>query len=152
MPQLVRTSVLTLLIVSTAATADVYKSIDDEGNVTFSDSPQPGQQEAEKVQMRGVNSVNNPQRGLGGSLEERLSPSNGQVALYSASWCGVCDKARDYFETNDIAFVEYDIEESRRGKRHYRRLEADGVPVILYRGERMDGFSEGSFEAMYSQN
>lgn len=150
MSRLYRISVFTLLIASTAAYAEVYKSIDDEGNVTFSDSPQESQQATERVQLD-VNSVNNPQRGRGGSLVERLSPSGGQVALYSASWCGVCDKARDYFEENDIAFIEYDVEESQRGKRDYRRLDADGVPVILYQGERMDGFSTGSFESMYSQ-
>lgn len=147
-----RTSALILLVATTAASAEVYKSIDDNGSVTFSDTPQHGQQASERVQLRNLNSVSNPQRGQGSSLVERLSPATDRVALYSASWCGVCDRARAYFEDNNVPFVEYDVEESQRGKRHYKRLEADGVPVILYQDQRMQGFSVSSFEAMYNQD
>jgi glutaredoxin len=69
--------------------------------------------------------------------------------MFSASWCGVCKKARKYFRKNKIRFTEYDIEKSSRGKRLYRDLDATGVPVILVGKQRMNGFTESGFERIY---
>jgi glutaredoxin len=69
--------------------------------------------------------------------------------MYSASWCGVCDRARRYFRAHAIAFREYDVETTAKGRLDYRRLRATGVPVILVGEKRLDGFSERSFERLY---
>ncbi|TDT44384.1 glutaredoxin [Halospina denitrificans] len=139
---------LLLLLAAVSASADIYKSVDEDGNVSFSDSA-TDHSNPEKVEMSGLNSIQSPETRTGDELIEHLSPDDGSVVMYSASWCGVCDKARDYFVNNDIPFREYDVEERGRGKHDYRKLDADGVPVILHDDQRLDGFSAGSFEAMY---
>jgi glutaredoxin len=68
--------------------------------------------------------------------------------MLSASWCGTCKKAKQYFRRNGIPFREYDIENSSRGKRLYEQLGATGVPVILVGKQRMNGFSEAGFERL----
>jgi glutaredoxin len=71
------------------------------------------------------------------------------VTLYSASWCGVCRRARSYFNRNRIPFTEYDVEQSERGRQDYRALQGRGVPIILVGATRMNGFSPDAFDAMY---
>jgi glutaredoxin len=71
------------------------------------------------------------------------------VVIYSASWCGVCKKAKTYFRRNGIPFTEYDIEKGTRAKRMYKKLGATGVPVIIVGRKRMNGFSEAGFNRIY---
>ena len=71
--------------------------------------------------------------------------------MYSASWCVVCKRARDYFRRQGIAFAEYDIDTDPRGRREYQALGARGVPVILVGDKRMNGFSEEKFARLYRQ-
>ena len=67
--------------------------------------------------------------------------TQGKVVLYSTTWCGYCKKARDYFLDQGIAFSEYDVEKSTRGRRDYARLGGKSVPIILVGKTRINGFS-----------
>jgi glutaredoxin len=73
----------------------------------------------------------------------------GQVVMYSAEWCGICKKARKYFQQQGIPFREYDIETSRKGRQDYESLNGRGVPIILVGAKRMDGFSAERFQSLY---
>jgi glutaredoxin len=70
--------------------------------------------------------------------------------MYSTSWCGYCKKAAAHFRKKRIAFAEYDIEKTAKGKRDHKRLKGRGVPVILIGKKRMDGFSAKLFDSIYS--
>lgn len=63
------------------------------------------------------------------------------VVLYATSWCGYCAKARKYFKDNDIAFVEYDVEQSSEGKAQYDQMNGKGVPLIVVKGEIIRGYN-----------
>jgi glutaredoxin-like YruB-family protein len=69
--------------------------------------------------------------------------------MYSTAWCGYCKKARKYFTSKGIAFIEYDIEKNARAKRDYDALGGKGVPVILVGKKRMNGFSPQGFDRIY---
>jgi glutaredoxin len=62
---------------------------------------------------------------------------------------GVCKRAKRYFKANNIPFVEYDIEKSRKAAREYKKLGGRGVPLILVGKQRMSGFSEAGFKKIY---
>jgi glutaredoxin len=70
--------------------------------------------------------------------------------MYSTVRCGYCRKARAYFKANGIAFTDYDVETSDKGRQDYRRMGARGVPVILVGDQRMMGFSESAFASLYA--
>lgn len=72
-----------------------------------------------------------------------------EVIFYSASWCGICRKARNYFNSHQIPFTEYDVEKTREGMDAFRRYRARGVPLIFVNGQRMDGFSVARFRQLY---
>lgn len=132
-----------LLILSSLASAEVYRWVDDEGRVHFGDRPPP-EAGASEVRLR-INTYESP--GVR-SLDEPFHGTR-QVVMYSAEWCAVCRKAKRYFRDNGIAFVEYDVEKSEKGRRDFERLGGRGVPVILVGDKRMNGFSAEAFERMY---
>ncbi len=125
--------------------AEIYKWVDEEGKVHFSDQP-PSAANVERLDVQ-INTYTSPEvtdvaQDLGADKE---------VTMYGASWCAVCKKARKYFRAKGIAFVEYDIEKSSKGKRDFKRLGGKGVPIILVGGKRLNGFSQGTFEKLYNK-
>lgn len=133
------------------ASAEIFKWVDDQGNVHFTDKP-PETAKTEKVKVE-INSFTSPTVApfnFDPSLISRRKTST-DVVMYSAVWCGYCKKARRYFQANSIPFEEYDIEKSSKGKRDYKKLNGRGVPIILVGDRRMDGFSESSFNKIYQR-
>ena len=140
---LYRTFILLILLALQPATAELYRWTDENGKVHYSDRPARDQASEEvKTRISTYESVSYSNSDLGASKE---------VILYSASWCGHCKKAKRYFEANGIAYKEYDVEKSQKGKADYRKLNAKGVPVILVGNKRMNGFSESGFNQLYQR-
>lgn len=107
--------------------AEIYKWTDENGRVHYSDK-KPHNQASENVKPSVGNSM------------EAVEGKN--VTMYATSWCGYCRKARRFFNQHSIAFTEYDIEKDSQAKRRYDDMGAQGVPVIIINGERLNGFDE----------
>lgn len=76
-------------------------------------------------------------------IELSLNPvhaSGQEVKMYSTSWCPYCAKAREYFETANIAYSEFDIERSTVANQEYLRLNGRGVPLIVIGQQAIQGF------------
>ncbi len=130
-----------LILFSVQADAEVFKWKDASGKTHYGDKPREGGSTNVEVKVKPYTKT---------SLDKAsIKP---EVVMYSTSWCGYCKKARQYFRKNNIAFSEYDIEKNKSAKREYDELGGNGVPVILYDGKRMNGFSETSFVKLYSPN
>lgn len=136
---------LALLIPAAGLHAEIYKWVDEQGQVHYSD------QKPEDWPVTEIPMETRSYQGISyGTVEVdtgKVAPEAGVVML-SASWCGSCKKAKQYFRRNGIAFLEYDIEKSSRGKGLYEQLGATGVPVILVGKKRMNGFTEAGFERL----
>jgi glutaredoxin-like YruB-family protein len=69
------------------------------------------------------------------------------VVMYSTSWCGVCKRARKYFEEKRIAFEELDVDEDPSARAEYVRLNPrHSVPTIKIGDEVVVGFSAAAVE------
>lgn len=134
------------LLTATSVTAEIYKWIDEQGNVHFTDRPPPNQT-TEKIEVK-INSYTSPKI----VDVDRLFGKTDKVTMYSTSWCGYCKKARNYFLSNNIAFEEYDVETTNKGKNDYEKLGGGGVPIILMGNKRMNGFSVKKFERLYKEH
>jgi len=121
--------------------AEVYQWVDDKGKVHFSDQ-KPVATQAEKLDLE-INTYSNV------TIENSDKDVGQKVVMYSTAWCGYCKKARSYFQKNNIAFVDYDIENNVKAKKRYDKLGVTGVPVILVGKKRMSGFSAQRFEQLY---
>ena len=122
---------------------EIYSWRDAAGQLQFGDKKPPGTAAA-PVHVRRVNSIQAV------TVEASLNAGGAQtVTMYSASWCGYCRKARDYFKRQAIPFEEYDIETSAQGRDGYARLHGNGVPIILFDKQRMNGFDQQQFATLY---
>lgn len=141
----IRHAVLILALLAQPALAgEISKWKDASGNVHYGDTP-PADVAAEPLSVKPNVYESQP-------IEPRSEPASPpkKVVMYSTVRCGYCRKARAYFKANGIAFTDYDVETSAKGKQDYRRMGARGVPVILVGDERMDGFSESAFATLYA--
>ena len=145
-----------LSIATTCAHAQMYKWTDEKGRVHYTDRP-PAKKNTTAMDIDVSTYSSVEILPLDSSFTDVLTSTTEKpgkpkpVTMYSAEWCGYCDQARDYFRQNNVAFKEYDIDKSQKGKRDYKKLKASGVPVILIGKKRMNGFSAGSFDRLYSE-
>jgi glutaredoxin-like YruB-family protein len=69
------------------------------------------------------------------------------VVMYSTDWCGVCSRARKYFEQKDISFVEHDVDRDPQARAEYLLLNPRrSVPTIKVGDEVIVGFSPQAVE------
>jgi glutaredoxin len=130
----------------TVSGAQVYRWVDGDGTIHFSDNP-PSEQSARDLQIKSYEGSANI------SVVPGQAANNGPtVKILSTTWCGVCKKAKTYLSQKGVAFRAYDVERSKAGRREYKRLNGKGVPIILVGAQRMDGFSRPELEAMLRKN
>lgn len=148
-----RIAILMLLAtLVTAALADMYKWVDENGKVHYTDSPPPGKK-AKKLDLKintfsappEVSTVTNP------PARTAAAGGTARVRMFTTTWCGYCKKARAYLQARGIPFEDIDVEASASGAAEYRALGGRGVPVILVGDQRMDGYSEGKMAGMLKQ-
>jgi glutaredoxin len=131
-----------LLLLPLCSNAQIYKWIDANGKVHFGDAKnRPMGEQTERLNIE-INTYSTP-------TIEVASGKTDTIIMYSAAWCGYCKKAKSYFMANSIPFTEYDIDKDKAAKRRHKKMGATGVPVILYKDKRMNGFSESGFKRIY---
>ena len=140
---------LSALLASPASLADLYKWVDENGKVHYGDSP-PENVKLKKItgKVSSFSSVTVEPFVYDSSLITKRKQSR-EVVMYSTTWCGVCKKAKRYFQSKNIPYTEYDIEKSEKAAREFKKLRGRGVPVILIGDRRMNGFSIKNFDRIY---
>lgn len=74
-----------------------------------------------------------------------------RVLLYSSQGCARCRSVKAFFEARGIAYSELDVGRSAKARKALERLGARAVPTILVGDQRLDGFSERAFMALYQR-
>jgi glutaredoxin len=70
-----------------------------------------------------------------------------EVVMYSTQACPYCEKARNWFTSRNISWIERDIESSETAREEWKSLGGVGTPLIMINGKRINGFSEGELAA-----
>ena len=151
--KMLRHVALPLAVLAAAdASGEIYRWTDAQGRVQFSDKP-PAGGDVEEVRMGAVNTFQGVSVEEGGPMAGAPAGSGKsmKVVMYSAPWCGVCQRAKRFFQNKGIAFREMDIDKNRRARKEFDRLNGRGVPLILVGDKRMNGFSEQSFMKLYGR-
>ncbi len=146
------------LLVGLSAHGEIYKWTDEQGRVHFSDkAPESGVVEPIGDQLI-INSYQGSEVTTAGFLDQRDAQRKEEarlkrpsVVMYSAVWCGVCKRARQFFYANKIPFSEYDVETSAKGKKDFASLKGRGVPIIVMGKKRMNGFDTVRFKQLYGE-
>ena len=66
-----------------------------------------------------------------------------KVEIYSTPSCHFCHKAKDFFNENKIAYIEYDVASNLEKRKEMVELTSQmGVPVIVIDGDWVVGFNK----------
>lgn len=143
---------LTIYLASTAP-AEIYKWVDDKGEMHISDSPPPGAKPAGKIEVYkdgqedSLGTAAAPVKKKEEARQTVERKKKADVVLYTTSWCPYCRKARDYLRSRGIDFIEYDIEKDKEAAVRKRQLDSrGGVPFAIINGRSISGFSAPAYE------
>jgi glutaredoxin len=80
-----------------------------------------------------------------------LTPASGagtvRIVMYSAPWCYVCDRARDFLVADVVELVELDVESSpAAGRALASKNPMQTLPTFVIQGETLVGFSPYALE------
>ncbi len=127
------------------AQTTVYRWVDKDGKVQFSDLPPPA--EAKDASQRRMG---------GGEVVELPLPYATQVAarrypvvLYTGSSCGEpCAKGRELLEQRGVPFVEHDAQNNPADREALKSLTGTlEVPVLVVGESKSKGFQESAWHA-----
>ncbi|MGZ5087897.1 MAG: glutaredoxin domain-containing protein, partial [Usitatibacter sp.] len=146
-----RTAALCIFAVSLAAPllagaqSTVYRWVDKDGKVQFSDAPPP------------PDAKDATQRRLGGGDVEptplpyatQAAAKRNPVSLYTATSCAdACSRARDYLSERGIPFTEHDAQANPADRAALKDLIGSyQVPVLVVGTAKVKGFEEGLWSA-----
>lgn len=140
---------------SSLGAAAIYKWIDANGKVHYSDTPSANNA-AETINEQRLNSRASTYSQTQVKLLSTDKPSTyrtqQKIVMYTTSSCGYCAKARAYFAEKSINYKEKNIETSKKYHSEFKALGGKGVPVILWGKNKMNGFSIAAFEKRYKKS
>ena len=134
-----RLALILIALLASPALANVYKWTDAQGRTQYSDNPPPA---ANVVKLK-LQTYSGPAR-----VSQVPGTENG-VTLYTASWCGVCKRAKSFLRAKSIPFSEWDVEKTEYGAAKFRQLGGTGVPLITLGANKMEGFDPDGFMQMW---
>lgn len=143
--------------------AEIYKWVDDNGVMHFSDTqpahisdweeeqnPASSNQTLQNSGLQKVkldtDTISEILDQLEGDEEETEDKQQPAVELYVTSWCPWCNKAKSFFISRGITFTEYNIEKDQEAARRMRSLtKSRGVPFAVINGRQIQGYSEADY-------
>jgi len=149
--------ILLILLFATAASAQIYKWVDENGVTYFSDRPPADAESKDNLELFPSHDSKStpethkkPVTRTGKDVDPVRVP---KVELYTTSWCIYCKKARNFFQLRGISFTEYDIEKDKNAALRKSRLDTkNGVPFAVVNGYRIHGYSEAAYEQALRKN
>lgn len=141
--------------------ATVYRTVDADGKVVYSDKP-PANGKVQKT-LTLTNGPTTPvpesvlkyQADLEKSMKQRLAnaaaPASGTALLFTTKTCGYCVHAKAYLAEKRIPYQEHDIE-TPQGMQMFASVGGGrGVPVLVQNDKRVAGFSKTNYDAFFGQ-
>jgi len=126
-----------------ASAGKVYQYKDANGNIVFSDQPQPGQKaEAREVKTNSIQTS-------GGGFALRDAIKKNPVVLWATTSCGTpCDDARNLLQSRGIPYAGRSPVTSAENLAEFKKLAGDSmVPVLQVGGVVQRGFQEEEWRA-----
>ncbi|SCK58641.1 Glutaredoxin [Variovorax sp. HW608] len=132
---------LALLLVATSSFAQaVYRQVDKDGRVSFSD--QPPTASSQPATPRAGNTVGSA---AGLPYELRQVAQRYPVTLYTGEECGPCGAARSLLTTRGVPFSERTVKSNEDIAALQRLSGQIGVPLLTIGSQQLKGFSDSEW-------
>lgn len=147
------------LVLSLAAGAaigsdTVYKIVDPDGTVRYSDKPPTAGRTAATLEFRHAPSspLSESVLRFRAEMEKQIivrakeldEPRRGGIRLYTAQWCPHCRRAKADLAKRGLSYTEFDIE-TKEGMTAFIQASGRTVPLLLTDSVRLTGYSEQSY-------
>jgi glutaredoxin len=134
-------SITLLFLASNAQSAAFYRSIDENGNVQYSDVPQKNAADVEKLNTSGQPADEDTM-----PFETRRANSKFPVTLYVADNCGTgCTQGREYLKKRGIPYTEKKLVTPAEIETFKKDSGSDQVPVMHIGNDWLTGYLELSW-------
>ncbi|MES2322229.1 MAG: glutaredoxin family protein [Pseudomonadota bacterium] len=90
--------------------------------------------------------------GMRESYQRELAqlPNKKGITIFTATWCGYCDKLKASLDASAVPYTEYDIEKSPQGRMYGEASQFNGVPIIVVDGKTVLGYDMRVLPATFS--
>lgn len=124
------------------AAAQLYRWVDEKGNVEWRDTPPPST--AKKVEQRNIGVSTIPAGDLPYSVQQAVK--NFPVTLWVTNCGETCDKARAHLNRRGVPFTEKDPQSDLEG---FKKVSGGGleVPLMFVGSNRLKGYLESDWDA-----
>jgi len=78
--------------------------------------------------------------------------NNQGIIVYTTKTCSTCADLTNYLQTNNLPYIEKDINKDVQGANEYRALNQSGVPITLVKSDMVRGFSQNSMDQVLINN
>jgi glutaredoxin len=85
-----------------------------------------------------------------GSGTSHAALPNGELILFTTSWCTYCKKAKAYLASKGATYKEVDIESDAGTASYVQAGGQRGVPLLFKSGQRVLGFTSSAYDALLS--
>jgi glutaredoxin len=142
---------------------DIYKWVDENGVTHYTDTAPSDESEWEQEGTSSNDPQGDPDNPLRNydpkvvseilnEIKDDDEPAEEEtkreliVELYVTSLCNYCQKAKAFFNSRGITFIEYNIEEDRNAAERLISLsESDVVPFAVINGHHVKGYSAAAY-------
>ena len=77
-------------------------------------------------------------------------PAPSEIRLYSADWCGACQRAKKYLSRNRVPFKELNIDIPAVGNALVQKTGSRTIPVLDVDGRVITGYSPSQYDRLLS--
>jgi len=133
--------VAVIVMAAGAASADLYTWEDESGTAHVTDYPPPQTLTKSKVTIY--------EEGAPGEKPAVQQPKKPDITLYTKDNCPVCDRARNYLNSRELTFTEYNMDTNWAAAEKRRKID-DGtdVPFAVIDKKEVTGFSESVYNRL----
>ncbi|OHC82781.1 MAG: hypothetical protein A3J99_07040 [Sideroxydans sp. RIFOXYD2_FULL_59_7] len=123
------------------AQAELYRSVDSQGKVHYSDSPLPGTDDVERLKLG-----NPPTPDDSLPYETQRAQKNFPVTLYVAPNCGApCGDAQSFLSKRGIPYTEQNLDTAEKVEAYRQDNGGLEIPAVTIGNTRLKGFLESSW-------
>ena len=129
------------------ATADFYKWVDEKGNTQITDYPPPQDKSIKDVQIDKYQPEDSTDLQKADDSTKNKSKKKIDVVIYTKNDCRDCDKARNFLNSKNIPFTEYNMDTDKNAVVKRKELDSgDDVPFAVINKNQVYGFSESVYD------
>jgi glutaredoxin len=130
---------------------DIYKWEDENGVMHYTDTAPSDESEwvlEETSSIDGQDNSSSPLRNYDPDMVSEILDEikDDDEPTEEESLCKYCQKAKAFFNSRGIKFVEYNIEEDQKAAERLSSLtESDSVPFAVINGQHIKGYSASAY-------